>query len=194
MKKIIAALLCVSAVFCLFGCGKADTIGDEPVKVEMSVKDFGVITLELYPDIAPITVQNFVDLVKDGFYDGLTFHRIVKGFMIQGGDPDGTGGGGSKNTIKGEFSSNGVENNLKHERGVISMARSKSPDSASSQFFIVHQTSPHLDGQYAAFGKVTSGMDVVDKIADVEVVTGLSGEKSTPITPVVIDYIKLIDN
>ena len=192
MKKIIALALCLSAMLCMFGCGKNEDkggSGTDPVKVEMSVKDFGKITLELYPDIAPITVQNFVDLVKDGFYDGLTFHRIISGFMIQGGDPEGTGMGGSKNTIKGEFSANGVENNLKHERGVISMARSKFPDTASSQFFIVHQTSPHLDGQHAAFGKVTDGMDVVDKIAAVP-----TDAKDMPTTPVVIDYIKLIED
>lgn len=123
------------------------------------------IKLELYPDAAPVTVANFEKLVSEGFYDGLIFHRVIENFMIQGGDPDGTGMGGSENKIKGEFRSNGVNNPIKHERGVISMARSMNPDSASSQFFIVHKTSPHLDGQYAAFGKVVEGMDVVDEIA-----------------------------
>lgn len=125
------------------------------------------IKLELYPDIAPATVENFIKLVKEGFYDGLIFHRVIPGFMIQGGCPEGTGMGGPGYTIKGEFSSNGVTNNLKHARGVISMARAMDPNSAGSQFFIMHQDAPHLDGQYAAFGKVVEGMDVVDDIASV---------------------------
>lgn len=123
------------------------------------------IKLELYPDAAPITVANFEKLVGEGFYDGLIFHRVINGFMIQGGDPEGTGMGGASEKIKGEFLSNGVNNPIKHERGVISMARSSMPNSASSQFFIVHQNAPHLDGQYAAFGKVVEGMEVVDEIA-----------------------------
>lgn len=123
------------------------------------------IKLELYPDAAPITVANFEKLVGEGFYDGLIFHRVINGFMIQGGDPEGTGMGGASEKIKGEFLINGVNNPIKHERGVISMARSSMPNSASSQFFIVHQNAPHLDGQYAAFGKVVEGMDVVDEIA-----------------------------
>lgn len=126
------------------------------------------IKLELYPDKAPITVENFLKLVNEGFYDGLIFHRVIKGFMIQGGDPEGTGMGGAKEKIKGEFSANGVPNDVKHVRGVISMARAMNPNSASSQFFIVHKDAPHLDGQYAAFGKVVEGMDVVDEIADVK--------------------------
>ena len=121
---------------------------------------------ELYPDVAPITVENFVKLVKENFYDGLIFHRVIKGFMIQGGDPTGTGMSGSDQKIKGEFLANGVFNNLKHTRGVLSMARSMDPNSASSQFFIMHQDAPHLDGQYAAFGKITDGIEVVDEIAD----------------------------
>lgn len=125
------------------------------------------IKIELYPETAPITCENFEKLVKDGFYNGLTFHRIIPGFMIQGGCPIGNGTGGSGKNIKGEFSSNGVKNDLKHTRGVISMARSMMPDSASSQFFIMHEDAPHLDGQYAAFGKVVEGMDVVDEIAEV---------------------------
>lgn len=120
---------------------------------------------ELYPEIAPGTVRNFVILAKSGFYDGLIFHRVIKGFMIQGGDPTGTGTGGPGWTIKGEFSSNGVKNDLKHERGVLSMARSRMPDSAGSQFFIMHKNAPHLDGQYAAFGKLTDGYDTLDEIA-----------------------------
>lgn len=125
----------------------------------------GNMKAELYPEIAPITVANFKKLVEEGFYDGLTFHRIIDGFMIQGGDPKGDGTGGSPDKIKGEFLANGIENNLSHERGVLSMARSNDMDSASSQFFIVHEDSTYLDGMYAAFGKVTEGMDVVDKIA-----------------------------
>ena len=136
--------------------------------VTMTMEDGSVIKLELYPEIAPITVENFVSLIKKGFYDGLIFHRVISGFMIQGGDPLGTGMGGPGYEIKGEFSSNGVKNDLKHERGVISMARSMRPDSAGSQFFIMHQDAPYLDGQYAAFGKVTEGIEVVDKIAKVK--------------------------
>ena len=123
------------------------------------------IKLELYPDVAPITAANFEKLVREGFYDGLIFHRVIEGFMIQGGDPEGTGMGGAKERIKGEFAANGVKNDLKHTRGVISMARSQNPDSASSQFFIMHKDAPHLDGQYAAFGRVVEGMEVVDEIA-----------------------------
>ena len=125
------------------------------------------IKIELYPQIAPITVENFISLVKDGFYDGLTFHRVIPGFMIQGGCPDGTGMGGPGHTIKGEFLSNGVENTLRHTRGVLSMARANNPDSAGSQFLIMHADAPHLDGQYAAFGKVVEGMEAVDEIAAV---------------------------
>lgn len=165
----------------------------EDYKVEINVKDYGTIYLTLDGEQAPITVKNFVKLAKEGFYDGLTFHRVIDGFMIQGGDPDGDGTGGSSETIKGEFSSNGVDNTIKHERGVISMARSQAPDSASSQFFIVHKTSAHLDGNYAAFGKVTKGMEVVDKI--VEKVAkkgdgnGMLPEKNQP----VIESIKIIE-
>ena len=135
--------------------------------VTITMKDGGVIKAELYPDIAPISVENFVKLAGNGFYNGLIFHRVIPGFMIQGGCPDGTGMGGPGYTIKGEFASNGVKNDLKHERGVLSMARAMNPDSAGSQFFIMHETSPPLDGDYAAFGKVIEGMDVVDKIASV---------------------------
>jgi len=133
--------------------------------VTIKMADGGVMKLELYPDIAPKTVDNFVSLVEKEFYNGLIFHRVIKGFMIQGGDPEGTGMGGPGYSIPGEFSSNGFENNLKHTEGVISMARSMDPDSAGSQFFIMHKTSPHLDGSYAAFGKIIEGMEVVNKIA-----------------------------
>ena len=134
------------------------------VTIEMENGD--VIKLELYPDIAPNTVNNFISLVQKKFYDGIIFHRVIRGFMIQGGDPEGTGMGGPGYSIKGEFSYNHFENNLKHNAGVISMARSQMPDSAGSQFFIMHKDSPHLDGSYAAFGKVTEGIEVVNKIAD----------------------------
>ena len=135
-------------------------------QIKIDIDTLGVMTLELFPNVAPITVQNFLDLVEATFYDGLIFHRVIKGFMVQGGDPLGTGYGGSKNNIKGEFKQNGVNNELEHTRGVISMARSMAPNSASSQFFIMHKDSPHLDGSYAAFGKVIEGIEVVDKIAD----------------------------
>lgn len=134
--------------------------------IEIKVKDYGDITVQLDPEHAPITVENFVKLAGDGFYDGLTFHRIIDGFMIQGGDPLGNGTGGSDETIKGEFSKNGVDNPLSHTRGAISMARSQDMDSASSQFFIVQQDSKYLDGEYAAFGYVTEGMEVVDQICE----------------------------
>ena len=133
--------------------------------ITIEMENGGIIRAELYPEIAPVTVKNFVTLTQKGFYDGLIFHRVIPGFMIQGGDPTGTGMGGPGHTIKGEFRMNGVVNNLRHTRGVLSMARSMMPNSAGSQFFIMHKTSPHLDGQYAAFGRVIEGMDVVDKIA-----------------------------
>ena len=133
--------------------------------VQIDIADYGTIIAELDADAAPITVTNFVKLVNEGFYDGLTFHRIISGFMIQGGDPKGNGTGGSSETIKGEFSQNGIDNPIKHERGVLSMARSMMPNSAGSQFFIMHRNAPHLDGQYAAFGRVIEGIEVVDEIA-----------------------------
>lgn len=151
---------------------------------EIKVKNYGSIKLKLDANIAPITVSNFVGLANDGFYNGLTFHRIIKGFMIQGGDPNGDGTGGSKQTIKGEFSANGVDNPLKHTRGVISMARSQSYDSASSQFFIMHEDTSSLDGQYAAFGCAYSGMDIVDKICDdvkTEDSNGTVSKKNQPV-------------
>lgn len=148
----------------LTGCGKK---GVKYPTVTMTIEGKGDIVLELYPEKAPETVANFISLVEDGFYDGLTFHRIISGFMIQGGDPEGTGMGGPGYSIKGEFADNGfTQNDLKHVRGVISMARSQHPDSAGSQFFIMHEDAPHLDGAYAAFGKTIKGMDVVDAIAE----------------------------
>lgn len=149
--------------------------------VTIQFEDGDSVQVELYPDIAPNTVNNFISLVNKGYYNGLTFHRIISGFMIQGGCPDGTGTGGPGYSIKGEFAMNGVENNLKHTKGVISMARSQMPDSAGSQFFIMHKDSPHLDGSYAAFGKVIEGMDVVDKIADTE-----TNYNDSPLSPVIM--------
>ncbi len=134
--------------------------------VTIEMENGGIVKAELYPELAPNTVNNFISLIKKGYYNGLIFHRVINGFMIQGGCPEGTGMGGPGYSIKGEFSENGFENNLKHTEGVLSMARSMMPDSAGSQFFIMHKTSPHLDGAYAAFGKVTEGMDVVNRIAE----------------------------
>lgn len=167
-----------------------DTKGKHHAKIK--VKDYGTIEVELDGDTAPITVANFIKLVNDKFYDGLTFHRIISGFMIQGGDPLGNGTGGSDETIKGEFSSNGVENNISHKRGVISMARSSDPDSASSQFFIMHQDSTYLDGEYAAFGKVTKGMKVVDKICEDATPTDGNGTVEKADQPV-IESIRMVD-
>ena len=154
--------------------------------VRITMDSGKVIRLELYPETAPITVENFLDLVKKGFYNGLTFHRIISGFMIQGGDPDGNGMGGPGYSIKGEFKSNGVDNPLKHEKGVISMARSMDPNSAGSQFFIMHEAAPHLDGQYAAFGKVIEGLDVVDEIASVE-----TGFQDAPVEKIIMEKVEV---
>ena len=185
MKKITLAMMLLFAMFIFTACSSpapaaeetetdissdaqtdtetpAEPVADYTAVIEIA--DYGTITVALDGTAAPISVQNFVDLAKDGFYDGLTFHRVAPSFVIQGGDPAGNGTGGSPNTIKGEFSSNGVENNLSHTRGALSMARSGNPDSASSQFFIVHQDSDFLDGNYAVFGYVTEGMEVVDAI------------------------------
>ena len=159
--------------------------------VEIKIKEFGTIELELDADIAPITVTNFVNLAKSGFYDGLTFHRIISGFMIQGGDPLGNGYGGNSENIKGEFKANGVENTISHTRGTISMARSSKYDSASSQFFIVHEDSLFLDNQYAGFGHVTNGIDIVDKICAVTPVEDNNGTVLKENQPV-IEYIKVI--
>lgn len=150
--------------------------------------------ITLYPDVAPITCENFEKLVKDGFYDGLKFHRVVEDFMAQGGDPKGDGTGGSTDTIKGEFSQNGVENTLSHTRGVVSMARSNDPDSASSQFFICYGDESFLDGQYTAFGKVTEGMDVVDSFVKVERSMGSDGAVSSPNTDIIMENVKMIDD
>ena len=143
-------------------------MADQNPIVTFTMENGDTMKAELYPEVAPNTVNNFIILVKKGFYDGLIFHRIISGFMIQGGDPDGTGMGGPGYSIKGEFSYNGVDNNLKHSRGVLSMARAQHPDSAGSQFFIMHANAPHLDGQYAAFGKLIEGEDVLDSIASVD--------------------------
>ena len=182
MRKLLSICLAALLVLSLAGCGKTSVVGitatskapaanEESQGVgthhaEIEIQDYGTITVELDGDAAPITVQNFMDLANAGFYDGLTFHRIISGFMMQGGDPNGNGTGGSENTIKGEFSANGVENPLSHTRGAISMARAQAPDSASSQFFICHADSTFLDGQYACFGYVTDGMDVVDAVCE----------------------------
>lgn len=179
-KNIIFTIVCVIILIVILGINDfVNKKNNEKEKnnllsgkhyVEMIVKDYGTITLELDADIAPITVTNFVNLVNEGFYNGLTFHRIIDGFMVQGGDPEGTGLGGSDQTIKGEFALNGVENKFSHVRGTISMARnSNSYDSASSQFFIMHEDNTNLDGQYAAFGKVISGIEVIDKLVKVKV-------------------------
>ena len=154
--------------------------------VRITMDSGKTIRLELYPEIAPITVENFLDLVNKGFYNGLTFHRIIPGFMIQGGDPSGNGTGGPGYSIKGEFKSNGVNNTVKHERGVISMARAFDPNSAGSQFFIMHKDAPHLDGEYAAFGKVIEGLDTVDEIASVE-----TGFQDAPVKKVVMEKVEV---
>ena len=207
MKKVISVCMMVCFMLTMSACGTNETSKPTQSVTEktenpenllkgkhhavIDVKDFGTIELELDADTAPITVTNFVNLAKDGFYDGLTFHRNIEGFMIQGGDPNGNGTGGSKHTIKGEFSENGVENNMKHERGVISMARSQNYDSASSQFFIMHAKASHLDGQYAAFGKVTNGLDVLDKLEKVKAMDN-NGSIEASQQPV-INSIKIID-
>ncbi len=190
MKKVVCYLLVLTMVVALSGCGSKYSSGKH--HAEIQIKDYGTIKLELDADTAPITVENFAKLVNEKFYDGLTFHRIISGFMIQGGDPKGNGLGGSGETIKGEFSENGVENNISHKRGVISMARSNDPDSASSQFFIVHQDSNYLDGQYAAFGKVTEGIEIVDKICENTEVVDRNGTVEKANQPV-IESIKMID-
>lgn len=213
MRKIICLLFTMTAIaVAVSGCAKnasaaeeettaASSLGESGAEsgkdalhhVKIHVKDYGTISVELDSNTAPITVDNFITLAKDGFYDGLTFHRIIDGFMIQGGDPLGTGLGGADKTIKGEFKSNGVENSISHKRGVISMARSQgNKDSASSQFFIVHQDSPHLDGDYAAFGQVTEGMELVDAICkDVNVTDG-NGSVAIENQPV-IERIEVVD-
>ena len=187
MKKIIGLLLIIMLATLVTGCNTTKLR-----HVEMSVKDYGIIKLELDESEAPITVKNFIKLTKEGFYDGLTFHRVIEGFMIQGGSPTGDSNGGTNQKIKGEFQKNGVENTISHKRGVISMARATDNNSASCQFFIVHEDSTFLDGSYAAFGKVTEGMEVVDEIAKntkVEDDNGTVLKENQPI----IEYIKVID-
>ena len=161
--------------------------------IEISFKEYGIMKLELDADIAPITVSNFINLIEDKFYDGLTMHRIIDGFMIQGGDPSGDGSGGSSTKIKGEFSSNGVNNNISHVRGVISMARSNDYNSASSQFFIVHKDSTQLDGNYAAFGHVTEGIEIVDKIVEKTSEFGDSNGLIPKDKQPIIEYIKVLE-
>ena len=166
MKKTLCVILAILMAAALVSCGSKPSGPFQKVRhAEITVKDYGTIKLELDEGTAPITVANFIKLAKKGFYDGLTFHRIMDGFMIQGGDPQGNGSGGSGDTIKGEFKSNGVDNPISHEEGVISMARGKNKNSASSQFFIVTGKAKHLDGDYAAFGRVTEGLDIAKKIA-----------------------------
>ncbi len=157
------------------------------MNIQIEMENGGIIKAELYPDVAPITVENFVKLINENFFDGLVFHRVIEGFMIQGGGFDAVGNHKEADSIKGEFDANGVKNELKHDRGVLSMARTMFPNSASSQFFIMHQSAPHLDGQYAAFGKVTDGMDVVDEIA-----TCQTAPDDSPIVPQVIKTITII--
>ena len=200
MKKIFKFTMALLLTLCLAGCGgsKDNNKTDDNKLLSgnhhavIDVKDYGIIKLELNADVAPISVTNFVNLAKDGFYDGLTFHRIMENFMIQGGDPLGNGTGGSDKNIKGEFRDNNVENNLSHTRGAISMARSQDNDSASSQFFIVHKDSTFLDGQYAAFGYVYEGIEVVDKIATGVTPVDGNGTIEAADQPV-ITSIKIID-
>ena len=183
MKNKIFLCLIILLLSVVTGCSNSNLKGK--VDATIKVKKYGTIKLELDADKAPITVTNFVKLANDGFYDGLTFHRIISGFMIQGGDPKGDGTGGSNETIKGEFEENGIKNSISHKRGVISMARSNDPNSASSQFFIVHKNSTFLDGKYAAFGHVTEGMDVVDKIAKIKPIDEDSGQVASSKQPVI---------
>lgn len=194
MKKIFAfaaALALLLGILTACGSGNSDELSGKH-HVEIVIRDYGTIAVELDADAAPITVANFLKLAKSGFYDGLTFHRIINGFMMQGGDPEGTGMGGSSEKIKGEFSANGVKNDLSHTRGAISMARSQAMDSASSQFFIVHQDSTFLDGQYACFGYVTDGMDVVDAICETVLVVDNNGTVQDGHQPV-METIRVID-
>ena len=208
MRKLLSVCLAALLVLSLAGCGKTSVVGitttskvpaanEESQGVgthhaEIEIQDYGTITVELDGDAAPITVQNFMDLANAGFYNGLTFHRIIAGFMMQGGDPNGNGTGGSENTIKGEFSANGVENPLSHTRGAISMARAQAPDSASSQFFICHADSTFLDGQYACFGYVTDGMDVVDAVCEAAQPTDDNGTIPADQQPVITE-VRMID-
>ena len=197
-KMLMLAVFMLSMVIAACGKGEDKTGAEGELlsgkhNVEIHIKDKGVITAELDADIAPITVTNFIKLAEEGFYDGLTFHRIIKGFMMQGGDPKGNGTGGAEEKIKGEFASNGVENPISHTRGTISMARSKEMNSASSQFFIMHQDSVGLDGDYAAFGHVTERMEIVDDICE-----NTTGQDYNGLVPVenrpVIEKIVVLDS
>ena len=204
LGRIAAGLAVAALCFTFAACGSIDDGSKSEDKTksaaeissaEDSKTQLGTFTITLYPEYAPITCENFEKLVNDGFYNGLTFHRVVEDFMAQGGDPNGNGTGGSDSNIKGEFLQNGVDNKLSHTRGVVSMARSQDPDSASSQFFICYTDDcSFLDGQYAAFGKVTEGMEVVDSFLNVERVTGTDGAISSPTTPIVIKEAKMIDD
>lgn len=202
-KKFLLLLALVATMTILAACNSKEEestnqsgTGEQTEEVlrhvEITVKDYGTIKVELNETVAPITVANFIKLAEEGFYDGLTFHRIIDGFMIQGGDPNGNGTGGSDTTITGEFAANGVTNHLNHSRGAISMARSNDMNSASSQFFIVHEDSYHLDGMYACFGFVTEGMEVVDAICEAVPVTDGNGTVLKENQPV-IESIKVID-
>lgn len=188
MGKVLALFLSVMQIITFSSCGKEGNSEMISNKVKIEMENGKSMVVELYPDKAPITVENFQNLVAEGFYDGLTFHRVIPGFVIQGGDPEGTGMGGSDKKIKGEFLQNGVSNDLKHERGVLSMARSMMPDSASSQFFICIEEAPHLDGGYAAFGKVIEGIEVVDEIAAVE-----TDYNDKPVEKVVMKKVYMIE-
>ena len=190
--RMISLILTIMLTFVLCGVpGIAEPAGTDIPVVALRVRDYGDIYLELYPDIAPITVDNFLKLVDSGFYNGLTFHRIISGFMAQGGCPLGNGTGNSGQTIRGEFSSNGVDNPLRHERGVLSMARSSNPDSASCQFFIMHDNKTHLDGNYAAFGRVIAGMDTVDSICLNAHVTDSNGTVPKEDQPVITEAVRV---
>ena len=197
-RKLLCAAVCILCLALLASCGKqAGKKEDSPYlsglhHVELDIKEYGTIKLELDADAAPISVTNFINLANQGFYDGLTFHRIIEGFMMQGGGFDQSGNQKEASPIKGEFSANGVDNPIKHERGVISMARANAYNSGSAQFFIVHETSPHLDGAYAAFGHVTEGMDIVDEICENTPVQDGNGSVALKDRPV-IETIRVID-
>lgn len=213
LKKLKWSILSIGMIFSMIGCSNVSTSEEgteldvkveeelEPEEtdllsglhqVEIVVEDFGSIIVELDADVAPITVTNFMKLVEEGFYDGLTFHRVISGFMIQGGDPDGNGTGGSGTSITGEFSMNTIKNDISHTRGVISMARSANMNSASSQFFIMHQDATQLDGQYAAFGHVTEGMEIVDQICELTKVQDYNGTVD-PVDQPIIEKITIIE-
>lgn len=194
MKKLVVLVMCLALALGIYAC-KGGAKGGQKMsnpRIEISVAEYGKMQFTLDEENAPITVANFLKLAREGFYNGLSFHRIISGFMIQGGDPLGTGMGGSDETIKGEFKSNGVENKLSHKRGVISMARSSDPDSASSQFFICHADSQFLDGDYAAFGTIDSGIEVVDAICENTRVLDGNGTVDKREQPI-IEYIKVLE-